>query len=235
MTRAQIMARAVAPPWEPYTVEYSMADNTDCSAYVSWCWGIPRQNTVTLVTAGWMAEIDPNDLLPGDAVGHCGEGTSGAAGHVQLFDDWLNTDPNDSRYWCWHQNGDGPGPRHDLIDFPSNYKAYRFKNADQDMGADDMPTAEQIAAAVWAHPIPVFKLDAAGVAQPNGELAAGLVVGLANAASWTAADALVPSTPDRVPAPGIRPINAVVVDPAAIAKAVNDDVARRMTPEQTHA
>ena len=138
ITRDEIMRRATMAPWEPETVEYDMGvspefpTGADCSAYVTWCWNARGDfNTETLVSSGLMYEIPFDSALQGDAMGHCGPGTSGANGHIQLFDKWLNDDPNDSHYYCWQQNGVGLGPHYDLVDMESNYKAYRFTGVNE--------------------------------------------------------------------------------------------------------
>ena len=72
-------------------VAYSQVDlykgyRKDCSGFVSMCWELPPpgESTVTLVTHGWMYEIEWSQLLPGDAIGICGPGTEGDNGHIQL-------------------------------------------------------------------------------------------------------------------------------------------------------
>ena len=72
----------------------------------------PGLNTVSLVTGGYIQEITPDELLPGDLVGHCGLGTSGDAGHIVVFDRW---DRAQVTYWAYEFHG-GPqlGPEHSL-------------------------------------------------------------------------------------------------------------------------
>lgn len=139
VARAEVLTRA-AIIWTPHTVPYSQSAvhqpdgyRQDCSGYVSMCWALPPagENTVTLVTEGHMTEIAVDELLPGDAVGLCGPGTAGDAGHVQLFERWLNDDPNDSRYYCWQQSGGRKGPTHDLVDWTDGYRAYRFRGIEE--------------------------------------------------------------------------------------------------------
>lgn len=141
MTGSEILARARSV-WPMWTVPYDMGVlrggyRTDCSGYVSLVLGIPAsgdgrwggENTVGLVR--WLDEIDASDLAPGDIVGCLGPGTEGAAGHVVIFEQWLNDDPDDNRYYCLEQSGDGPGPRRSLrtygYDGLPGYRAYRVK------------------------------------------------------------------------------------------------------------
>lgn len=133
ITRDEVMSRVAMAPWVPNTVEYDMdvspefPTGADCSAYVTWCWGVKGDyNTVTLVSSGLMTEIPFSDVQRGDAMGHCGPNTGGANGHIQLFDRWENL--NAGTYWCWQQNGVGLGPHYDLEKLPSNYRAYRFRD-----------------------------------------------------------------------------------------------------------
>ncbi len=154
ITRAEVLHRAetVWPmggvPYSQSTIHRPDGYRADCSGYVSACWAIPLDapgswggmNTVSLVTDGWMREINPNDLRPGDAIGLCGPGTAGNDGHVQLFTGWYNTDPNDSRYWCLEQTGGRSGPHKTLHDWPAGYRAYRYRDiVDDAQGGVTMP------------------------------------------------------------------------------------------------
>lgn len=148
ITRSEVIRRA-ATMWPGYSVPYSQDTihpgtgyRQDCSGFVSMCWGIPPQaapggwgglNTVTLVTGGWMREISPSDLQPGDAVGICGPNTGGDDGHIVLFERWASDAEDESRYWAYEQAGGGPGPRHRIIAYPYGgssgaWRAYRFRD-----------------------------------------------------------------------------------------------------------
>lgn len=137
MLRSDLIYRMThTPGWAPKTVPYSMENDADCSAYVSAVLGIARQNTVTLVTSGFIVPLgDVNLLKPGDLFGHCGPGTEGANGHVGFFNAWLNQDPNDNHYYAWEQTGpDGHyGPNLNLVDWPIGwYAPYRFRDVVED-------------------------------------------------------------------------------------------------------
>jgi hypothetical protein len=116
LRRAHTLWSAGSVPYSQIVLHWPDGYRADCSGYVAMCWAAPLNghwggpNTVTLVTGGLMREINPNDLKPGDAVGRCGPGTDGDAGHIRLFTAWLNTDPNDSHYYCLEQTGGGNGP-----------------------------------------------------------------------------------------------------------------------------
>ncbi len=146
VTRSEVIHRA-ATLWPTGTVPYSQSKTQqptgyrqDCSGYISMCWGIPLnsgsyggENTVTLVTEGWMHEIAPADLQPGDAVGICGPGSAGDAGHIVLFEKWLNDIPSDDHYWMWEQAGGQNGPIHRVANYPyggpvGSWKAYRYRD-----------------------------------------------------------------------------------------------------------
>lgn len=153
ITRAEVMRRATSL-WgglgqTPYSQDVIKDGyRTDCSGYVSGCWGLTADvghdfwgglNTVTLVSSGIMGEIDPNDLLPGDACGNCGPGTEGDSGHVVLFAGWDNDNPDDNHYHCYEQVGGTNGPVYSHYDWPypgeTNWKAYRYVNI-----VDALPT-----------------------------------------------------------------------------------------------
>jgi hypothetical protein len=135
VTRAVVLERA-ATIWPYQTVPYSMTRihqpdgyRQDCSGFASLCWAIPPgqwggENTESLVTKGWMSEIAKADLLPGDAVGLCGPGTLGAAGHIQIFERWTDTG-----LVIWEQAGGTVGPRKRTIKaIAAGYRAYRFRD-----------------------------------------------------------------------------------------------------------
>jgi hypothetical protein len=137
--------------WPDGTVPYSQVTGNprhDCSGYVGGlCWSIPVQsiNTVSLVTDGWMYEIPAGELKVADAIGKCGPGTAGNAGHIMLFGYWSPTG-----LYIAEQAGGPPGPRHRLIkSIPVGYKAYRFRDItgpdedeDEDEDEDDMTPAQ---------------------------------------------------------------------------------------------
>lgn len=133
ITRSQVLERARR--WPARSVPYSMSKlrdgyRTDCSGYVSMCWAIPPgenggwggHSTVTLVTEGYMHEIAERELRPGDAIGRCGPGTAGAAGHIMLVESYES-----GKITIWEQAGGGPGPvRRTLSGMPSGYRAWRY-------------------------------------------------------------------------------------------------------------
>lgn len=148
ISRDQVLRRAStfwtkgSIPYDQGRIEAMSGYRQDCSGYVSMCWGIPPNaqpggwgglNTVTLVSGGWMTEIPRDQLRPGDAVGLCGPGTRGDAGHIVIFERWHDDDPSTGRYWCWEQAGGQHGPVHRLITYPypgggSAWKAWRFRD-----------------------------------------------------------------------------------------------------------
>src|SRR5512138_1260912 len=90
---SDIVQRAQTRWGPPMSVVYVMGGTAsptghrpDCSGYVSMSLDLPTPglDTVTLVTTGNLFGIDWDDVLPGDLVGICGPGTSGANGHVTV-------------------------------------------------------------------------------------------------------------------------------------------------------
>ncbi len=140
ITRAEVMRRAQtgwptgAVPYSQNVIHQPDGYRCDCSGFVAMCWAIPLAgtwggpNTVSLITDGWMREITPDELRPGDAVGLCGPGTAGDLGHVQLFDEWANNDSTDSHHFVWQQRGGVFGPRRELVDWTAGYRAYRYRD-----------------------------------------------------------------------------------------------------------
>src|SRR6266478_3871580 len=131
ISRADVLDRARVG-WIPGTVPYSQVlyhttwagrYRQDCSGYVCMCWALGiSYSTVSLVNENIMHEIPFADLLPGDALGLCGPGTDGNAGHIQLYEA-----PSNAPYrLVWEQAGGIDGPRRRMSITPSNYKAYRL-------------------------------------------------------------------------------------------------------------
>lgn len=148
MLRSAVIART-ATLWPYASVPYSQSARwhggyrQDCSGFVSGLWALPMDgpgswggyNTVDLVTMGLMVEIQPSQLLPGDAVGICGPNTGGNDGHITLFEKWYNDIPGDDRYWMWEQAGGTNGPRRRLVSYPwAPYKSWRLKTIQNDGG-----------------------------------------------------------------------------------------------------
>lgn len=148
ITRKQVIARAASMwpangvPYSQDTIHQPTGYRQDCSGFVSMCWAIPPNaapggwgglSTVTLVTGGWMYEISPSDLRPGDAVGICGPGSAGDDGHIVLFERWASDAENESAYWMYEQAGGRKGPVHRVVEYPYGgpygaWRAYRFRD-----------------------------------------------------------------------------------------------------------
>jgi hypothetical protein len=171
ISRSEVIRRA-ATIWPLGQVPYSQTTirnpgyRTDCSGYVSMCLDLPGPGltTVSLVTGGYIHEITPDELLPGDLVGRCGPGTEGDAGHVVVFDRW---DQGHTTYWAYEFHG-GPqlGPEHSLINYPyhglDGYQAYRYKEIADGTG----PGPAGHWATVTAYPDPMSTIS--GIAAHAG-------------------------------------------------------------------
>lgn len=161
--RATTMWAQGSVPYSQNTIQQPTGYRQDCSGYVSMAWGIPPnenggwggQNTATLVTRGYMKEIPAADLKPGDAVGNCGPGSEGDAGHIVLFEKWFNQDPNNDDYYLLEQAGGVKGWRRRLVTYPypgmgaPPWKAWRFvgiADDDQTIGGNTMQDFTPIAA-----------------------------------------------------------------------------------------
>jgi len=154
VTRIEALRRA-SSIWSPGTVPYSQVlrhqpdgYRQDCSGYVSMCWAIPSspwggENTESLVTEGWMSEVPADQLQPGDAIGMCGPGTLGDAGHVQLFEAWTAG----GGLVIWEQAGGTVGPtRRTIKRITPGYRAYRFRGFDTPEEIDMTPEERN-----WLH------------------------------------------------------------------------------------
>jgi hypothetical protein len=145
ISRERVLLRAKYG-WPTETVPFNKATfhapdgyRTDAAGFACMCWDIPLHvphswgglSTVTLETDGWVKEIPVRDLLPGDAIGHCGPGsTDSDGGSVVIFEGWLNGDMNLGYALVWQQLPDvspGPARRGRPIDF-RRWHGYRFKD-----------------------------------------------------------------------------------------------------------
>ena len=144
ISRQRVLLRAQYG-WPQATVPYNKSAvhepdgyRTDAAGFVSMCWGIPLtaphsyggMSTMTLETDGWVSEIQPVELLPGDALGLCGPGSVDMDGGViVIFEGWLNNDPNTGYALTWEQLPDSsPGPIRRARVHSFRWHAYRFRD-----------------------------------------------------------------------------------------------------------
>jgi hypothetical protein len=88
-------------------------------------------STLTLETDGWTKEINPLDMLPGDALGLLGHGSVGSdGGTIVLFENWLNNDHTTGYAMTWEMLPDtSPGPVRRARPFDRNkWHCYRFRD-----------------------------------------------------------------------------------------------------------
>lgn len=96
----QILTRAER--WAALKVPYGSFDadpandlyegyRTDCSGFISYVWNLPQPgpDTTSFVSSGYAVDIPIEILAPGDALNNK---RAGAAGHVVLFVEWLNSE-----------------------------------------------------------------------------------------------------------------------------------------------
>jgi hypothetical protein len=126
--RRQILARA--EHWVAQRVPYNQGAyhegyRTDCSGYVSMCWGL-RDSLVTSTMPQVAHRIVKEDLRAGDILLN----TDAATGHVIVFDRWADYAHNSYvGYELCPQ-----GTRHHVIPYPyysglGKYEPYRYNNA----------------------------------------------------------------------------------------------------------
>jgi hypothetical protein len=103
------------------------------------CYDIPPDrhggpNVVTMLTQGWMYEIERQELLPGDAVGFIGpDAVDTDGGILVIFEKWLNSDPGSGIALTWEHLavvGMGPDQRARPVDF--KWHCYRYKHIRDD-------------------------------------------------------------------------------------------------------
>jgi hypothetical protein len=162
-TRAQILTRAHAIPLG--VIPYSQAKTntytkrrSDCSGWVSYCWGTPTAgpgtylgaySTGTFYTQGLIQRLDWADLRPGDAVGYCGPTSPGTGGHITLYLDHEGTAGPGARFHVI-DHGSGMGPKDRWVQWdgkstgwmhPSKIGAWRYVGVVEDDGASYSPVS----------------------------------------------------------------------------------------------
>lgn len=141
ITRTRVLLRAKygwpkkSVPFEQQTFHQPDGYRANAAGYVSMCYDIPigpghagGANIVTLLTHGFMEEIRPGDLQPGDAIGYLGpDAVDQDGGVIVIFEKWLNNDPSLKVALTWEHLpvvGMGPDQRARPVDF--KWHAYRF-------------------------------------------------------------------------------------------------------------
>lgn len=111
------MARAQT--WVDAKVPYSMYHTrggyrTDCSGYVSMAWGLPKPGPATPAMHNYGHTVTKGQLKRGDALLNP---SSGAHGHIVLFDRWANA--SHTSYWGYEEHGGGTHRAdHRVIPYP---------------------------------------------------------------------------------------------------------------------
>lgn len=145
ITRDRIMLRGLYG-WEFGTLEFSRSTQhpgdgylQTMSGYVSMCWKIPQGptsigglDTVALEVQGWVWEIKPQELRPGDAMGLCGpESADGNGGTLCLFEKWHQNDINNPGNYAivLEMPVDGRlGPIRRARPYDPKWHYYRYRN-----------------------------------------------------------------------------------------------------------
>lgn len=132
ITRAEVMRRAKT--WVDRKVPYSMQRafqgyRTDCSGFVSMALKLPMPGPDTTELPKYLVRIDPSQLRRGDIIGNIGPGTGLSAGHVVIFDRFL--DNRQDKYLAYEEHGGKDGNadilQHSWQNEKNRYKAYRYK------------------------------------------------------------------------------------------------------------
>lgn len=145
ITRTRTLIRARFG-WEQGTVEFSRSTRhpgdgylQTMSGFVSMCWKIPQGpgsvgglDTVALEGLGYVWEIQPQELKPGDAMGLCGPNSAdGQGGTLVLFSHWRNDDMynNGNVAIVWELPIDGYlGPIQRARPYDPKWHYYRYRD-----------------------------------------------------------------------------------------------------------
>ncbi|WP_285749594.1 FG-GAP-like repeat-containing protein [Lentzea sp. NBRC 105346] len=139
ISRTEVIARAKT--WVDARVPYSQGAvyngyRTDCSGFVSMAWRLSASmNTETLPNVSH--PIAKGELRAGDIMGNVGPGTLGDAGHVAIFERWV--DGSQTSYWAYEQAGPNGAPTsYHKVPYPyfngdNRFKPYRYDHIVEDM------------------------------------------------------------------------------------------------------
>ena len=128
--RAEVITRART--WSEAPRRYSQDDNDpesgyrlDCSGFVSMVWNLHVPGLTTVELPDLCVQVTVDELETGDVMMIGGPGTEGGAGHVILFQSWVNREH--TRFWAFEQVP--AGTRHHVRELPPSppYLFYRYE------------------------------------------------------------------------------------------------------------
>lgn len=98
----------------------SLSDGMDCSAYVSWTWGVSRYTTDSIWNVSF--PITKGELRSGDALNLTIGRDPRRLGHIRLFEAWAN--PERSAMWVYEETP--PRVVHRVVAYDDRYQPIRL-------------------------------------------------------------------------------------------------------------
>ena len=98
----------------------STVNGMDCSAYVSWVWGVPRYSTDSIWNVSF--PISKGELLPGDALNLTTGRDPQHLGHIRLFEAWANA--AHTAMWVFEETP--PRVVHRVVAYDDRYQPIRL-------------------------------------------------------------------------------------------------------------
>lgn len=140
ISRKEVLLRA-RYGWPFQSVEFSTVTmhqpdgyRQDALGYLSMCWDIPlhargsRGGMNPINMEEWVVEIQPINLLPGDAIGLLGPSSSGPD-TAALFEEWIDRNASPPYALTWEMLSDAsPGPVRRARPYGHPWRAYRFRD-----------------------------------------------------------------------------------------------------------
>jgi len=102
---------------------------TDCSGFVSMAFHLPEEPSTAGLGQKYFDPIPKSELRPGDVIGNLVAGSEGNAGHVVIFDGWVEGS-NQTQFHSIEQRG-GDGTWTGVRNFGDSYwnqQGYRYKH-----------------------------------------------------------------------------------------------------------
>ena len=164
--RNQILARAASLIGLRYVWGgNSTVAGMDCSAYVSWAWGVSRYTTDSI----WQVSfpIAKDDLRPGDAVNLTIGRDPARRGHIRLFEAWANAER--SAMWVYEETP--PRVVHRVVAYDGRYQPIRLaglSGAGEARLVPGAPAPEPTAAPVFRRtPAPTYRATPRPTVRPT--------------------------------------------------------------------
>lgn len=139
----------------------STTNGMDCSAYVSWTWGVSRYTTDSIWNVSF--PIGKEELRPGDALNLTTGRDPQHLGHIRLFDAWANAEH--SAMWVYEETP--PRVVHRVVAYDTRYQPIRLAGLSGAGEARLIPGAPEPSPTFRATPRPTRRVTPTPTRRPT--------------------------------------------------------------------